>query len=278
MLTAQREGAETKGVIPAHVEALREAFAAGKIRNLMSVMQLQEAAHALNAPSAEVAQEELDIIRDLLYQDEVIKFPSDLLFENIVNFAYGVGPAYPLTPNTLDLDGLFSPSGDIEERKQALTDTRAKESEFLDVGMKGNDREIILAEFGGARPTFEAFYEATIIRRLRELVKSVERHSGRQGILSACEKRGIEGMLEFRTLAIAGGTNLSYQYARVFRDFSEKKKRRGGDPPDLTHALLSSAAEILVTHDGDFAFWFGRAPHKGVEVLDHLRQLLERVD
>jgi hypothetical protein len=233
MLTAQRDGAETKGVIPAHVEALREAVAAGKFRNLMSVMQLQEAAHALNAPSAEVAQEELNIIRELLYQDEVIKLPGDLLFENIVNFAYGVGPAYPLMPNTLDLDGLFSPSGDIEERKQALIDTRAKEAEFLDTGRKGNDndREIILAEFGGAQPTFEAFYEAKIIPRLRELVISVERHSGRQGILSACEKRGIEGMLEFRTLAIAGGANLSYQYARVFRDFSEKKKRRGGDPP-----------------------------------------------
>lgn len=125
MLTARREGAETKGVIPAHVETLIEAVAAGKIRNLMSVMQLQEAAHALSAPSVEVAQQELNIIRELLYQAEVIKFPGDLLFENIVNFAYGVGPAYPLMPNTLDLDGLFSPSGDVEARKQALTDTRA---------------------------------------------------------------------------------------------------------------------------------------------------------
>jgi hypothetical protein len=84
-------------------------------------------------------------------------------------------------------------------------------------------------------------------------------------------------MLGFRVLAIAGGASLSYQYARAFREFSEKEKRRSGDPPDLKHALVSSAADLLVTHDGDFAFWFGRVPEKGVEVLEHLHKLLGRV-
>jgi hypothetical protein len=96
-------------------------------------------------------------------------------------------------------------------------------------------------------------------------------------LLVACEERGIEGLLSFRTLAIAGGASLSYQYARVFGEFSGKEQRRKGDSPDLNHALLSSAANILVTHDSDFVFWFGRAPNKGVEVLDHLHKLLEHI-
>jgi hypothetical protein len=242
----------------------------------MSVMQIQEAAFALNADSITVAEEELALIRELLYQRQVIKFPKDLLFENIINYAYGAEPAYPLMPNTLDLDGLFSPAGDIDERKQALSDTKKQEADFLDAGSQANenDRELILAEFGGVKPSFEDFYEAKIVPHLRELVERFERHSGGTGFVAACEARGFEGMLEFRPLAIAGGAAVSYQHARVF---SEKKKGRSGDPPDLSHALLSSASDILVTHDGDLAFWFGRVPRKGVEVLDHLHRLLERV-
>jgi len=279
LLAVQRGRPESDRVTPDDVGKLREAVADGRIRNLMSVMQIQEAAFALNADSTQVAEEELALIRELLYQGEVIKFPKDLLLENIINYAYGAGSAYPLTPNTLDLDELFSPTGDVDERKQALSDTKKQEADFLDAGSQtnDNDRELILAEFGGATPSFEDFYEAKIVPHLRGLVESAERYSGGTGLVAACEERGIEGILEFRALAIAGGAALSYQFARVFQEFSEKKKRRSGDPPDLSHALLSSAADLLVTHDGDFAFWFGRVPRKGVEVLDHLHRLLERL-
>lgn len=279
ILTVQRGRTEPNRVTPADVEKLKEAVTAGKIRNLMSVMQIQEAAYSLNAPSPEVAQEELRLIRELLYQEEVIKFPNDLLLEDIFNYASGKGPAYPLMPNNLDLDGLFSPEGDIEKRKQDLTDTKAQEAEFLEAGRKGNDndRDIILDEFGGKQPSFETFYQAKIVPRLRGLIQKAEKHTRADGLLAACEERGLEKMLEVRTLAIAEGASLSYQYARIFREFSEKEQRRQGDPPDLKHALLSSAADILVTHDGDFAFWFGRVPNKGVEVLAHLHQLLKRL-
>lgn len=279
ILTVQHGRTETNRVTPTDVKKLLEAVADGQIRNLMSMMHIQEAAYALDAPSAETPKEELGLMRALLYQEEVIKFPKDLLFEDIVNYANGHGPAYPLMPNTLDLDGLFSRTGDIDKRKQDLADTKAQEAVFLETTTKANDndRDIILTEFGNAPPTFEALYQAKIIPRLRGLVQSAERHSEQDGLLVACEERGIEGLLSFRTLAIAGGASLSYQYARVFGEFSEKEQRRKGDAPDLNHALLSSAADILVTHDSDFVFWFGRVPNKGVEILDHLHKLLERI-
>jgi hypothetical protein len=134
-----------------------------------------------------------------------------------------------------------------------------------------------LNEFQNTQPTFEEFYEAKIVPRLKGLVQKAEVHSGQGGLLAACETRGIREMLEFGTLAIAEGASLSYQYARVFGELSEKEQRRKGDSPDLKHGLLSSVADVLVTHDGDFAFWFDRVPHKQVQVLDHLHKLLDRI-
>jgi hypothetical protein len=280
ILTVQRTGVETNRVTAGHVKKLKDAITAGRIRSLMSVMQIQEAAYALNAPSAEVAREELGLLYELLYQERVIKFPNDLLFEDIFNYANGNGPADPLMRNDFDLEGLFSVDGDIEERKQALADTTKQADDFLKVATAANDndREIILAEFGNVQPKYDAFYKAKIIPRLKGLVESAEKHSGQNGLVVACEKRGLEGMLTFRTLAIAEGASLSYQYARVFGELSEKERRRKGDSPDLKHALLSSAADVLVTHDRDFAFWFERVHHRGVEVMNHLQKLLDRVD
>jgi hypothetical protein len=201
VLTVRRTGVETNRVTSADVQKLQRAVREGRIRNLMSAMQIQEAAYALNAPSEKVAQEELAGIRELLYQDEVIKFPRDLLFDDISNYAKGNGPAGALMRNTLDLDGLFSPKGDIKERKQALADTTRQGAAFLETAKKANDhdREIVLRDFNNAQPKFGEFYEARIVPKLKGLVQSAERHSGQNGLLAGCEKRGIEGMLEFRT-------------------------------------------------------------------------------
>src|SRR5258705_11470765 len=91
ILPVQRTGVETNQVTTADVKRPKEAVAAGQIRHLMSVVQSQEAAYALKAPSQEAAKEELDLIRELLYQERVIKFPKDLLFDDIFNYANGNG-------------------------------------------------------------------------------------------------------------------------------------------------------------------------------------------
>ena len=185
ILTVQRTGKETNQVTADDINKLRQAVSAGRIRNLMSVMQIQEAAYALNASSEKVAEEELKLIRELLYQEEMIKFPKDLLLENISNYAQNEGPAESLTRNLIDLDALFSPEDDIEELKQALADTKKQEAEFLEVTTKANDydQEIILNEFQNTQPTFEEFYEAKIVPRLKGLVQKAEAHSGQGGCL-----------------------------------------------------------------------------------------------
>ena len=51
------------------VKKLQQAVSAGKIRNLMSVMQIQEALMLLLLLLDKIAEEELTLIRGLLYQE-----------------------------------------------------------------------------------------------------------------------------------------------------------------------------------------------------------------
>ena len=72
ILTVQRTSKETNRVKrPESLINFRKPCLPDRFANLMSVMQIQ-AADALNAPSEEIAEEELNF-RELLYQEEVIK-------------------------------------------------------------------------------------------------------------------------------------------------------------------------------------------------------------
>ena len=95
-------------------------------------------------------------------------------------------------------------------------------------------------------------------------VSRTEEETGRKGLLDACKSKGLEQMLQ-----------VPYQYARIFEEMSEKKRKRLGDPGDLNHALLASAANVLVTHDQDFVSWVDRIPYKPFKVLDHVKKLIQ---
>ncbi len=276
ILTSQRGGSESHGVSIADSNDLSELIAERKILLLLGVMHLQEAAYALKAKSPEIAQEELRLIQKMMHTKEVIKFPDDLLKDDILSYAQGAGPASPLELNNINLDSIFNDSGDIEEREKALDETTEHNAAFLEetTNANSNDRAIILAEFAGRQPSFSEFYDRNILQRIAGLVDRAEQETGLKGLSEACSKRGLEGLLDFKSIAMAGGASLSYQYARVFNEISEKRRDREGDASDLNHALLSSAADVLVTHDKDFGFWISRIPRTRVKVLDHIHNLI----
>lgn len=277
IISAQRGVAETNRVSLDDVKSLLSAVADGKVMNLLSVMHLQEASYALRALSPSVAQDELRLLKDLMNTREIIKFPSDLLKDDITAYSEGHELSSPLIANPLNLDELFSDKGDIAERKKVLDDTDQSNANFLTStsNAKLNDLECVLAEFGGKQPTFEEFYNKKVVERVVGLISRAEEETGRKGLLDACKSKGLEQMLQVPSVALAEGTSLSYQYARIFEEMSEKKRKRLGDPGDLNHALLASAANVLVTHDQDFVSWVDRIPHKPFKVLDHVKKLIQ---
>jgi hypothetical protein len=279
ILASQRGAAETNGVTPDDLKALLDASAAGKTVNLLSEMHLQEAAYALKAVSPTVAQDELRLIQGLMDTKRIIKPAKVLLADDIICYARGRELSSPLIPNPYDLDGLFRGGSDIADRVQALDETTEQNSEFLKVttGAREDDRSFVEREFRGKKPAFKEFYEQRILRWITRLVEKTQKATGKGWLLDACKERGIEGLLKVKSVALAEGINLSYEYARIFGELSEKKRRRAGDPNDLKHALYASAAGVLVTHDDDLISWIGRIPDKGFEVLDHVNKLVERI-
>ncbi len=279
LIGSQRGDAETNGVTKDDLKALLDAVAAGRITNLLSLMHLQEASYALRASSPSVAKEELQLIRGLLDTSQIIKFPRDLLIDDVISYAAGQETPPSRIPNPLDLDELFSADGNIEERKKVLDETDAHSADFLKAttNAKANDRAYVIEEFGGKQPTFQDFYNKKIVERILETVQRVEQETKQDWVLTACKEQGLEAMLKIKSMALAEGASLSYQYARIFDEMSEKKRKRLGDPGDLNHALFASAGDVLVTHDADFAAWIDRIQNKGIEVIDHVHKLVEQV-
>jgi hypothetical protein len=259
------------------VNALRQAVAAGRITSLLSTMHLQEAAYALRAALPNKAEDELRLIRDLMDTSQITKPCGNLLVDDVISYARGEASSSPLVPFNCNLEDLFRRDGDIDERMKALDDTDKQNRQFMELtdAFKSNDRAFVLQEFGGDKPGFEEFFSKKIHERMLGTILSVEKRTGSQGLVDACKRQGIEGMIRIQSLFLAEGVSLSYQYARIFDEISKKKKKRRGDPPDLKHALSASACDLLVTHDDDFFFWMDRIPDKRIQVVDHVHRLVE---
>src|SRR5262249_33676446 len=106
------------------------------------------------------------------------------------------------------------------------------------------------------RPTFERYWQDLS-------TAFAEGYAEGGGHLPACRERGIDGLLQLRSVRILVGTSLSLTYAETF----EERQPQQGDSRDLQHALTASAVRIFVTHDTQFARLLKRVPVNDFSVL-----------
>ena len=90
----------------------------------------------------------------------------------------------------------------------------------------------------------------------------------RIGMLDACRRRGVQGLLEVKCVWVYVGANLSLVYAQMFEGRQPDARRAEGDAWDLRHALSASAADIFVAHDKAFADRMKRVPINDFEVMN----------
>lgn len=258
------------GFTDSDLSALRSAVKAGKIKILLSVLNLEETSAALDS-CPDVAIAELQLILELADWQRFVKPTNMLLSDDIGCYARGVSVIPPFITDPVlwsNLEKLRNASQkDAADFWADLKDKTQKQKEDFMRAMREGKEKIALhvEKFNRSCKSFNEYWEI-----LAE--KFAEALAERVGVLEACKTRGIKGMLEIRSVRLCAGVGLSLTYAQDV----EGRVPKIGDSRDQQHAVLSAAANMFVTHDGKLAELVARVPTDDFEVLD-LPGLLDRI-
>ncbi|HLW69241.1 MAG TPA: hypothetical protein VKS22_01325 [Candidatus Binataceae bacterium] len=153
-----------------------------------------------------------------------------------------------------------------EDLIAALEETRRQKEHFRDgIRMHRAENQEAAASIAG-QVTFDEYFDLMAPSAARSFAE-------RAGALAECENRGLEGLLNIRSVRMSVGASLSFIYAWSFEELSPNI----GDSKDLLHAASAAAvAETFVTDDATLRRIVARVPLDGFEALD-LPAFLQRV-
>jgi len=139
-----------------------------------------------------------------------------------------------------------------EEMIAALEAARSQKASFL-----GHLRDAA-ASGPAAAATFEQYFASAAPAIARSLALSA-------GVAEACERRGLPGLLELRSVRMSVGASLSFNYALV----CEGERAPVGDSREPLHAVSAAAvAATFVTDDAQLRRVLSRVPLDNFKVID----------
>lgn len=92
----------------------------------------------------------------------------------------------------------------------------------------------------------------------------------RAGVLPEIKRRGLDGLLKVKSVAVAVGTNLSLIYSHHIEDRAPKN----GDSRDILHSIVASTADVFITNDRPLETVLTRIPAGDFKVMS-LRAFLD---
>jgi hypothetical protein len=95
-----------------------------------------------------------------------------------------------------------------------------------------------------------------------------ETSAGQGSVLEKCKKRGIDGLLDIKSVRLAVLATLSLMYSQLYNDGQQKRQSRPSDASDLRHAISACAADVFVTNDQRLQKHLSRVPIKEFHLLD----------
>lgn len=257
-------------VTDSDLSALRSAVKAGKISILLSVLNLEETLAALDS-CPDLVMAELQLILDLADWQRFVKPTDMLLSDDISCYARGVSLPPPFITDPVlwsNLEKLRNGSQkDVADIWADVKEKTQKQKENFKESMKKAKEKVLpcLEQLKGKSPSFDEYWGIGAD-------KLVEAFADHVGVLEACKKRDLGGLLGISSVRMCVGVSLSLIYAQDF----EGRTPKIDDSRDLQHAVLAAAANMFVTHDKKFTKLVARVPIDDLEVLN-LSTLLDRV-
>lgn len=260
-------------VTSANESALRYAIQDGRISIVLSILNFEEKLCAFNY-SPDITLAECKFMQALVDWDKFVKVPEQLLEDDIRSYAQSGSQSSPFMINSRRKSQVCELLNSGREHiaqflreTNFLQEVEDRKRNFQTAMTAARDQA--LCHLGGIRASdmsFSRYWNINAERLAQALVRSPD-------MLAACQERGIDGLLDIRSVRLCVGSNLSLVYAQDFEGRQPEAKRAKGDAWDLRHAVVASAADMFVTHDRAFADLIKRIPIGSFEVL-HLHDLL----
>lgn len=257
------------GISESDSAALVSAVKTHKMSVLPSITNLEEVVCALKS-CPDLAIAELRFILGLADSQRLLKSHDLLLSDDIKSYALTGFPSKPFLEDSvirLVLCTLQNPTR--KDRGELLSVVKAtqRQKEVFTVATKEVKRksQSEAKKLKGGCSSFDDCWERLAYKVAEDFAECV-------GVLDACKKRGIESLLEVRSVRLVVGITLSLMYAQIF----EERPSDMGDSRDIHHAILASAADGFATEDKQFAKLLSRVPTEGFQVMN-LNDLLELI-
>jgi hypothetical protein len=243
---------------------LRNAIQNEKIVIPLSLVLLEETLPVLKTTPFKI-QAEWQILEGLVYWEMVVNDHVRLLDEDILAYAHGKSLPPRFVTLTLPPDWFFNPPQQrLLELKADIEATRKQKQDDL-ANMKEARRQFLKGLKFPSTGTFEEYWDAAAIPLIEKKAEDL-------GVLEECNERGLDGLLELRSMKLYVTWYLSY----TFTHFIKGERLLHSDSRDHRHAVSASVADIFVTQDSRFARLLKRVQINRFEIID-LQTLLWRL-
>jgi len=252
------------------ITVLQNAVSDRRITILLSATVLEETLPTLNY-SPNTLKQELEVIFSLVEKRRMIKPPATLLREAVQSYAYSRRLPDMLTRTPQILEG-FLVKGKISPKLKELVEAIvAQGSEFTDnftrtfskVRCVGEERNV------GTPGDFQELWGAITPEIIKGLTKQ-------HGVYDKCLERGIEGLLEVKTIRLYATYYTAWVFSKWFGEQGAPGSVKRSERGDFFHSVQAAAADVFVTRDSRLARWLKQIRIENFEIID-FDQLLERL-
>ena len=272
--------AHSDGLSQEDADGLVMLCSSGEVEPIFNILGFQEQL----AAGSKKAERLFDYTLKLFNPDKVVKDSKDLFFDDIRSYAHNGCADTPyysgkklatLQQGIEDVIMGYTPEKYAELRSSVVDPSRQESLQIQNILENSVNMVDEAAASIGSQEDWTKWRKETSFQCFwEEQAESwTERFADRSGVLAECKKRGIQGLLEIRSVRMVVWIIIAHLYNYIV----EEKKPERSDFPDWLHASAAAATtDRFVCHDNRLRRLCGFAPLDDFQAL-RLPDFMEEV-